>query len=69
MPLFDFQCEQCNEKFELLISKEADIICPKCGETKYVRKYFPKSNFQLRGGGWSSDGYSKPYSVVDHPLK
>lgn len=32
MPLFDFLCENCKNKFEdLIFTKDSNPVCPKCG--------------------------------------
>lgn len=61
MPLYEYGCTNvdCHKVVELLRSmKEADspVICPYCGH-QTTRKV-SKSGFQLKGGGWASDGYS-----------
>ena len=30
MPIFDYQCRKCSEKFELLVLKGTEIACPSC---------------------------------------
>lgn len=37
MPIYEYQCKACNEKFEKLIrstSAEAKVQCPACGSKK-----------------------------------
>ncbi len=37
MPIYEYQCVKCNERFEVLQSISADnsgLSCPKCGEQK-----------------------------------
>jgi putative FmdB family regulatory protein len=34
MPVYEYQCSQCDEKFELrrnIADKDSDVRCPKCG--------------------------------------
>ncbi|HKK21014.1 MAG TPA: zinc ribbon domain-containing protein [candidate division Zixibacteria bacterium] len=32
MPLFEYACDRCGEKFEeLVLGRETGIVCPKCG--------------------------------------
>jgi putative FmdB family regulatory protein len=40
MPLYAYECQECGEKFELLVrstSRQKAVTCPKCGTNK-VRK-------------------------------
>jgi len=39
MPIYEYKCSECGEKFEKLVSLHStqEIECPKCGSTK-VRK-------------------------------
>ncbi len=49
MPVFDFKCKDCGEKFEKLIFKEEEIkniTCPKCG-SKNIEKLL--SGFRIGG--------------------
>ncbi len=34
MPLFEFRCEDCQSEIELLISRHAKAVCPKCKSTR-----------------------------------
>jgi putative FmdB family regulatory protein len=41
MPLYDFTCRECDEPFETLVRKEADVAavtCPKCASPKVERQ-------------------------------
>jgi putative FmdB family regulatory protein len=34
MPIYEFECEQCGERFEELVAAGADDVpCPQCGST------------------------------------
>lgn len=40
MPIYEYQCEECQERFDKLIrSSDAsqEIVCPKCGSHKVRR--------------------------------
>jgi len=37
MPIYEYKCENCGERFEKLIYNDEKIECPKCGSEK-VRK-------------------------------
>lgn len=46
MPLYDFYCEDCEIKEEILIIKNEEVKCKKCG--KLMKREFPnKTNFKL----------------------
>ena len=34
MPIFEYQCLQCDDEFELLIRGEEEPSCPTCGSGK-----------------------------------
>ena len=62
MPVYEYECPTCEKVFEVQqkISDEALKNCPDCGGE--VKKIVSMSSFQLKGGGWYSDGYSSPSS-------
>lgn len=55
MPMYEYKCDDCDEKFEAIArTTDKDIVeCPKCG--KKVRKLV--SAFSLRGGYFGSTGF------------
>jgi putative FmdB family regulatory protein len=58
MPVYEYECSGCKKVFEIQ-QRIADAPlekCPECGAA--VRKLISRSSFQLKGGGWYSDGYS-----------
>ncbi|MFZ5798285.1 MAG: zinc ribbon domain-containing protein [Desulfobulbus sp.] len=58
MPVYEYECPSCDKVFEVQqrMSDEPLKNCPACeGE---VRKLVSVSSFQLKGGGWYTDGYS-----------
>ncbi len=59
MPLYEYQCSSCNNKFELRqkFSDPPATECPQCGGQ--VAKIISSSAFSLKGGGWYAEGYSK----------
>ena len=60
MPVYEYECGGCDKIFEVQqrIADEPLTVCPECrGE---VRKLISMSSFQLKGGGWHTDGYSGP---------
>ena len=42
MPIYEYKCTECGEKFEKLVASfrsAAEADCPKCGSTKYRGDY------------------------------
>ena len=58
MPVYEYECSGCEKVFEVQqrLSEKPLSTCPTCGGQ--VRKLISMSSFQLKGGGWYSDGYS-----------
>ncbi|MBI2680282.1 MAG: zinc ribbon domain-containing protein [Candidatus Solibacter usitatus] len=51
MPIYEYQCEECGNKFEKLVrraAEAADMGCPSCGQ-KHVTQQF--STFAARANG------------------
>lgn len=58
MPVYEFECEECGERFEELTSSETHSLpCPQCASTRTRRLLSPVSpaGRQPRGGGVRSD--------------
>jgi putative FmdB family regulatory protein len=59
MPLYEYQCESCDGRFER-IQKFADppvAECPACGGP--VRKLVSSPAFQFKGSGWYVTDYAR----------
>lgn len=58
MPIYEYQCETCEEVIEAWqsLSDKPMTTCPSCSGT--LKKLVSMSSFQLKGGGWYADGYS-----------
>lgn len=58
MPIYEYQCEACKDVIEAQqsLSDKPLTTCPAC--TGNLKKLISRSSFQLKGGGWYSDGYS-----------
>jgi putative FmdB family regulatory protein len=53
MPLYDFECNTCHERFEALVTSSEPPTCPACGAADPKRLYStfaPPAKFGLRGG-------------------
>ncbi|MDH3977115.1 MAG: zinc ribbon domain-containing protein [Gammaproteobacteria bacterium] len=63
MPIFAYQCSDCEHYFEELQKLGADPLleCPECGESA-LTKLLSAPNFHLKGGGWrnSDEAQGKP---------
>ena len=63
MPLYEYQCESCNSRFER-IQKFSDPlveVCPSCGKGP-VRKLISSPAIQFKGSGWYITDYAKKSS-------
>lgn len=59
MPIFEYRCQSCNSKFEILhksISNPEEIICPKCNsaENQKLLSTFSASGFSSSASGCES---------------
>ncbi len=41
MPIYEYACGHCDERFEELVAAadSADVVCPSCGSKKVERRY------------------------------
>lgn len=63
MPLYEYQCESCGHRFEV-IQKFSDAPiedCPKCGAK--VHKLISSPAIQFKGSGWYITDYAKKDST------
>ncbi|HHL40615.1 MAG TPA: zinc ribbon domain-containing protein [Deltaproteobacteria bacterium] len=58
MPLYEYQCNDCNEIIEVMQKFSDDPLreCTKCGGT--VEKLISQSSFVLKGTGWYATDYA-----------
>ena len=59
MPLYEYQCDACAHRFEV-IQKFADPpidVCPKCGGA--VKKLLSSPAIQFKGTGWYITDYAR----------
>lgn len=63
MPVYEYQCETCQNIIEVQqgLSDKPLTTCSACKGT--LKKLISRSSFQLKGGGWYSDGYSSSGSA------
>jgi putative FmdB family regulatory protein len=59
MPLYEYQCDACDHRFEV-IQKFSDApidVCPKCGGA--VKKLLSSPAIQFKGSGWYITDYAR----------
>ena len=63
MPLYEYQCEACDSRFEKIrqFSDPPLEICPKCGKGP-VRKLLSSPAIQFKGSGFYITDYAKKSS-------
>jgi putative FmdB family regulatory protein len=63
MPLYEYECESCNHRFEKIVKYSDPPLdtCPKCGKGP-VRKLFSSPAIQFKGSGWYITDYAKKSS-------
>ena len=63
MPLYEYQCESCNNRFERIqkFSDPAIDTCPVCGKGP-VKKLLSSPAIQFKGSGWYITDYAKKSS-------
>lgn len=54
MPIYEFKCEDCGEKFEELIFNDSSPVCPACGSAK-TEKMLSVCARRYRGADSSSE--------------
>src|SRR3954470_21147136 len=63
MPLYEYQCLQCDHRFEVIrkFSDPPVDTCPKCGGP--VRKLMSSPAIQFKGSGWYITDYARKDST------
>ena len=65
MPLYEYQCDACGHRFEV-IQKFSDApidVCPKCGGP--VGKLLSSPAIQFKGSGWYITDYARAGKTTD----
>ena len=70
MPIYEYQCEVCTDRFEVKQSMKDDPLtaCPRCG--KHVRRLISSPAIMFKGSGWYVTDYSdkmKPSAGSEAP--
>lgn len=60
MPLYEYECEACGERFELIrrFSDPEVDVCARCGKGP-VRRLFSSPAIQFKGSGWYITDYAR----------
>jgi len=63
MPLYEYQCDRCEHRFELIqrFSDPPPHVCPKCGGP--VTKLLSSPAIQFKGSGWYITDYARKGST------
>ena len=63
MPLYEYQCQQCENRFEKIqkFSDPHEEVCPSCGGK--VEKLVSSPAIQFKGSGWYITDYAKKSST------
>ena len=66
MPIYEFICEDCNYKEDLIrkISEPTIISCPKCSGQNFI-KQVSAPNFKLKGSGWYETDFKNKNDAKD----
>jgi putative FmdB family regulatory protein len=67
MPLYEFECRNCHERFEELVRSSADaeapVVCPVCGKQDAVRVISAPAR---AGGGGEGGGHGSGGGCAGH---
>ena len=71
MPIYEYQCESCADRFEIKQSMKDDPLtaCPRCG--KHVQRLISSPAIMFKGSGWYVTDYSdkmKPSAGSEVPV-
>ena len=71
MPIYEYQCDDCADRFEVKQSMKDDPLttCPRCG--KHVQRLISSPAIMFKGSGWYVTDYSekmKPSSGSEEPV-
>lgn len=60
MPIYEFECSACSQRFERLqkLSDPDPSICPECGKAD-VKRRISAPTFRLAGSGWYETDFKK----------
>ncbi len=53
MPLYEYQCRQCGERFEALVMGSRQPVCPNCGSKDLEKAFSAPAVRSGRTGGYT----------------
>jgi putative FmdB family regulatory protein len=61
MPIYEYKCKECDQKFEIFVfsNTQENIPCAKCGSKnteKVISKFAPSGGFNFGGSSCSGTG-------------
>jgi putative FmdB family regulatory protein len=66
MPTISYKCKRCEIEYDVFYLSQSKRTleepkekCPKCESTRKVQLPSKGTSFELKGGGWAKDRYSK----------
>ena len=68
MPLYEYECDGCGERFEVIqkFSDSPPEACRKCGKGP-IRRLFSSPAIQFKGSGWYVTDYQRKGSGAGLP--
>ena len=57
MPLFDYKCEECYHRFEVITSSNKTVLCPKCDGQALTKLLSAPAGFIFKGNGAYATDY------------
>jgi len=60
MPIYEYQCDDCNHALDALqkVNDKPLVDCPECGKNT-LRRLISAPNFRLKGEGWYETDFKK----------
>ena len=60
MPIYEYQCDDCNHVLDALqkVNDKPLVDCPECGKNS-LRRLISAPNFRLKGDGWYETDFKK----------
>lgn len=57
MPIYEYFCDKCDKKFEMLVMGKETPVCPECG-TENIKRLMSACGFISKGSGGETVGAS-----------
>lgn len=49
MPIYEYQCEQCQQSCELLVRSQEQVVCPHCGSMRLTKQWSVPASPSVQG--------------------